>query len=115
MRQLEVVILAVLIRVGRNSLHVQATTIHGIILGIIDLLLLRDLDVQRRRLVLVEQVVELVVRRAVHRRLLRRVDATVPVVPAQDALVVPQVRWRLLEAVVVREGRLDLVHVQASV
>jgi len=37
------------------------------------------------------------------------------VVPAENTLVVPQVRWRLLKTVVIREGSLDLVHVQASV
>ena len=34
---------------------------------------------------------------------------------AENSLVVAQIRWRLLEAVVVREGSLDLMHVQAAV
>lgn len=33
----------------------------------------------------------------------------------QDALVVPKIWWRLLETVVVGEGYLDLVHVEAAV
>jgi len=46
MWQLEVVVLAVLVRVGWNSLHVQATAVHGIILCTVAyLLLLGNLDV----------------------------------------------------------------------
>jgi len=85
------VILSICIR--RNSLHMQATAIHRVILCITDLLVLRHLDVQRTRLVLVEQVVELVVCRAVHRCLLGRVHAARLPVVAENSLVVAQI-WR---------------------
>jgi len=86
MRQLKVVILSICIR--WNSLHMQATAIHRVILCITDLLVLRHLDVQRTRLVLVEQVVELVVCRAVHSCLLGRVHAARLPVVAENSLVV---------------------------
>ena len=93
MRQLEMVVFAVLIGVGRNSLHMQATAVHGIILCIVDLLLLRHLDVQCGGFVLVKQIVEFVVCSAIHCRLLSRIHPTLTVVPTKNSFIVSQV-WR---------------------
>lgn len=59
--KLEVVVGTVLPGVGWDGLHVEATTIHGRVLGSRSLLILRHLDVKSARLVLVEQIIKLVV------------------------------------------------------
>ena len=37
------------------------------------------------------------------------------IVVSKDALIIAQVWWRLLEAIVIREGSLNLVHIQRTI
>ena len=101
--QLEVIVTALLVRIRRNRLHVQATAIHGCVLRARSLLILGHLDIKRASFIFIEEIVKLVVCCAIKRSLMVRcatVAADLALV-AQDAFVVSEVRWRLLKTVVV--------------
>ena len=78
------------------------------------LFILRNFDIGSACLVFIEKVVEFVVGRAIYCFalvcLVHRADRTL-VVMNQDAFVVAEVGWRLLETIVVRKRCLDLMHV----
>ena len=71
------------------------------------------LNIQRTCLILIEQIIEFVVRCAIYSGLVRSNHTLIVV--AEDALVVAQVGRRLLEAIIIRKGSLNLVHVQGAI
>jgi hypothetical protein len=117
LRQLEVIVTALLVCICRNRLHVQATAIHGCVLCARTLFILGHLNIKRAGFIFIKEIVELVVCRAIKGGLMVR-SATVVAklaLVAQDTFIVSEIWRRLLKTVVVREGSLDLVHIETSI
>jgi hypothetical protein len=78
---------------------------------------LGHLNIKRAGFIFIKEIVELVVCRAIKGGLMVR-SATIVAklaLVAQDTFIVSEIWRRLLKTVVVREGSLDLVHIETSI